>query len=317
MQNLLVRQSELRVLQQTAAGQQEELKAQLAEQGMRQSALRQACTEQNAAYDAAREQAQQAQEQFQQVQNQRDGFQKRYAHAVQALEAGKKQQEQAAFALREKRQRQRLLQDMERNMEGFGGSVKAVLRADGGRPRGVFGTVAQLITTDQKYGVALETALGGAMQNLIVENENAAKQWIRFLQQKHAGRATFLPLTSVRGKTLHETGLEQHEGFVDLACNLVRYEERFSGVVQFLLGRIVVAEDLDTATALAKAYQYRFRIVTLDGQVINAGGSFRRDTGTGTAGTGGFCCPAKGTAAVRTVTAANGSVAAAVPAGGI
>lgn len=274
LQNLLVRQSELRVLQQTAAGQQEELKAQLAEQGMRQSALRQACTEQNAAYDAAREQAQQAQEQFQQVQNQRDGFQKRYAHAVQALEAGKKQQEQAAFALREKRQRQRLLQDMERNMEGFGGSVKAVLRADGGRPRGVFGTVAQLITTDQKYGVALETALGGAMQNLIVENENAAKQWIRFLQQKHAGRATFLPLTSVRGKTLYETGLEQHEGFVDLACNLVRYEERFSGVVQFLLGRIVVAEDLDTATALAKAYQYRFRIVTLDGQVINAGGSF-------------------------------------------
>lgn len=94
------------------------------------------------------------------------------------------------------------------------------------------------------------------------------------MQQKHAGRATFLPLTSVRGKTLHETGLEQHEGFVDLACNLVRYEERFSGVVQFLLGRIVVAEDLDTATALAKAYQYRFRIVTLDGQVINAGGSF-------------------------------------------
>ena len=250
LQNLLVRQSELRVLQQTAAGQQEELKAQLAEQGMRQSALRQACTEQNAAYDAAREQAQQAQEQFQQVQNQRDGFQKRYAHAVQALEAGKKQQEQAAFALREKRQRQRLLQDMERNMEGFGGSVKAVLRADGGKPRGVFGTVAQLITTDQKYGVALETALGGAMQNLIVENENAAKQWIRFLQQKHAGRATFLPLTSVRGKTLYETGLEQHEGFVDLACNLVRYEERFSGVVQFLLGRIVVAEDLDTATAL-------------------------------------------------------------------
>ena len=193
---------------------------------------------------------------------------------MQALEEGRKNRDQAAFALREKRQRQKLLQDMERNMEGFGGSVKAVLRADGGKPRGVFGTVAQLITTDQKYGVALETALGGAMQNLIVENENAAKQWIRFLQQQRAGRATFLPLTSVRGRTLNETGLERHEGFIAMASELVRYDQRFSGVVQFLLGRVAVAEDLDSATALAKAYQYRFRIVTLDGQVINAGGSF-------------------------------------------
>ena len=112
------------------------------------------------------------------------------------------------------------------------------------------------------------------MQNLIVENENAAKQWIRFLQQQRAGRATFLPLTSVRGRTLNETGLERHEGFIAMASELVRYDQRFSGVVQFLLGRVAVAEDLDSATALAKAYQYRFRIVTLDGQVINAGGSF-------------------------------------------
>ena len=274
LQKLLVRQSELRVMQQTAAGQQEELKAQLTEQGMRQSALQQACSSQNMVYDAAREKAEQAKALFEQVQNQRAGFQKRYAHAVQALEEGRKNRDQAAFALREKRQRQKLLQDMERNMEGFGGSVKAVLRADGGKPRGVFGTVAQLITTDQKYGVALETALGGAMQNLIVENENAAKQWIRFLQQQRAGRATFLPLTSVRGRTLNETGLERHEGFIAMASELVRYDQRFSGVVQFLLGRVAVAEDLDSATALAKAYQYRFRIVTLDGQVINAGGSF-------------------------------------------
>ena len=273
-QTVQLRQSELRVMQQTAAGQQEELKAQLTEQGMRQSALQQACSSQNMVYDAAREKAEQAKALFEQVQNQRAGFQKRYAHAVQALEEGRKNRDQAAFALREKRQRQKLLQDMERNMEGFGGSVKAVLRADGGKPRGVFGTVAQLITTDQKYGVALETALGGAMQNLIVENENAAKQWIRFLQQQRAGRATFLPLTSVRGRTLNETGLERHEGFIAMASELVRYDQRFSGVVQFLLGRVAVAEDLDSATALAKAYQYRFRIVTLDGQVINAGGSF-------------------------------------------
>lgn len=274
LQQLYVQQSELRVMQQTTAGQQEELRAQLAEHIMRQNALKQACEAQTGTYQTAKSQAEQAETELQRVQNQRSGFQKRYANAVQALEEGRKRREQATFALREKRQRQKLLQDMERNMEGFAGSVKTVLRADGGKPHGVFGTVAQLITTDQKYGVAIETALGGAMQNLIVADESAAKQWIRYLAQNRAGRATFLPLTSVRGKQLTETGLERHEGFVDLACNLVRYDPKYADIVRFLLGRIAVAEDLDAATEIAKAHQYRFRIVTLDGQVINAGGSF-------------------------------------------
>ena len=274
MQQLLMQQSELRVMQETAAGQQQELRAQITEHAMRCHALGQAKETQQSAYQTAEQQAAQTAETLQQVQNRRDGFQRRYANSVQALENGKKQQEQAAFALREKRQRQKLLQDMERNMEGFAGSVKSVLRADGGKPHGVFGTVAQLITTNSRYGVALETALGGAMQNLVVADENAAKQWIRHLAKNRAGRATFLPLTSVRGRTLTESGLERHEGFIDLACNLVQYDPQYAEIVRFLLGRIVVAEDLDTATALARAYQYRFRIVTLDGQIINAGGSF-------------------------------------------
>ena len=274
MQQLLMQQSELRVMQETAAGQQQELRAQITEHAMRCHALGQAKETQQSAYQTAEQQAAQAAETLQQVQNRRDGFQRRYANSVQALENGKKQQEQAAFALREKRQRQKLLQDMERNMEGFAGSVKSVLRADGGKPHGVFGTVAQLITTNSRYGVALETALGGAMQNLVVADENAAKQWIRHLAKNRAGRATFLPLTSVRGRTLTESGLERHEGFIDLACNLVQYDPQYAEIVRFLLGRIAVAEDLDTATALARAYQYRFRIVTLDGQIINAGGSF-------------------------------------------
>ena len=216
MQQLLMQQSELRVMQETAAGQQQELRAQITEHAMRCHALGQAKETQQSAYQTAEQQAAQAAETLQQVQNRRDGFQRRYANSVQALENGKKQQEQAAFALREKRQRQKLLQDMERNMEGFAGSVKSVLRADGGKPHGVFGTVAQLITTNSRYGVALETALGGAMQNLVVADENAAKQWIRHLAKNRAGRATFLPLTSVRGRTLTESGLERHEGFIDL-----------------------------------------------------------------------------------------------------
>ena len=116
--------------------------------------------------------------------------------------------------------------------------------------------------------------MGGAMQNLIVADEQAAKQWIRFLAQHRAGRATFLPLTSVRGRTLSESGLERHDGFIGMAYDLVTYDPKYTEIVRFLLGRIAVAEDLDAATAIAKAYQYRFRIVTLDGQVINAGGSF-------------------------------------------
>ncbi|MCD8219892.1 MAG: chromosome segregation protein SMC [Ruminococcus sp.] len=274
LQALYVRQSELRVTQQSAAGQQEEIRAQLVEHAVRQNALQQTCSTQHATCEQAQKQAAQLQEQLSEIQNQQDGFQKRCASAVQALEAGKKRRDQAVFALREKRQRQKLLQDMERNMEGFSGSVKAVLRSDGGKPHGVCGTVAQLITTQQRYGVALETALGGAMQNLVVTDENATKQWIRFLAQHRAGRATFLPLTSVRGRTLTENGLDRHDGFVGMAYDLVQYDAKYTDIVRFLLGRIAVAEGLDSATEIAKAYQYRFRIVTLDGQVINAGGSF-------------------------------------------
>lgn len=274
LQQMFVRQSELRVMQQTAAGQQEELRARKTEQALKIVALKQSKEEQDSDYQQAKAQADAAAEKLQQVQNQRDGFQMRFSHAGIILEERKKNREQAAFALREKRQRQRLLQDMERNMEGFAGSVKAVLRADGGKPHGVFGTVAQCITTEQQYGVAIETALGGAMQNLIVADENAAKQWIRYLAQNRSGRATFLPLTSVRGKLLTENGLESHDGFVGIACDLVHYDKRYTDIVRFLLGRIVVAEDLDAAAEMAKAHQYRFRIVTLDGQVIHAGGSF-------------------------------------------
>ena len=150
LQQLYVRQSEVRVMHQTAAGQQEELRAQLAQHAIRQNALQQDADAQTAAYEAAKIQAAQAAQKLTEMQNQYAGFQKRYASAVEALEMGRKNREQAMFSLREKRQRQKLLQDMERNMEGFAGSVKAVLRADGGKPHGVCGTVAQLITTKQK-----------------------------------------------------------------------------------------------------------------------------------------------------------------------
>ena len=187
--------------------------------------------------------------------------------------------------LREKQQRRRLLQDLENSMEGFGRSIKEILRAGkSGRISGIHGSVAQLVSVKPEYGVAIETALGAAMQNIIVENEDIAKRCIRYLKEQRAGRATFLPLTSVRGKLLQEPGLSGEEGFVALAAELVACDARYEGVFRSLLGRIAVAEDIDCAAVIAKRYGYKFRIVTLDGQVINAGGSF---TGGSTAHSSG------------------------------
>ena len=193
---------------------------------------------------------------------------------------------QCSFALRDKKQRHRILSDLEKNMEGFSGSVKAIMRAVmKGQLGGMHGSVAQLIQVDSKYGVAIETALGAAVQNMIVENENAAKAGIRFLRDNRAGRATFLPLTSIRGRRLTEQGLEREPGFISVASDLVECDKQYREIAENLLGRIVIAENIDLATEMAKRRSFRFRIVTLDGQVINAGGSF---TGGSVQNTGGM-----------------------------
>ncbi len=185
---------------------------------------------------------------------------------------------------RQVQQKQRILHDLEQNMEGYAGSVRQVLKiAGGGRLGGVYGTVAQLITVEPRYGNAIETALGGALQNLVVENEDAAKRCIRYLKEIHGGRATFLPLTTIRGGVLREN-LNGISGFVAIACDLVGFEERYRNVMESLLGRIAVAEDIDSATLIAKKFGYRFRIVTLDGQVIHSGGSFTGGSAARSAG---------------------------------
>ena len=177
--------------------------------------------------------------------------------------------------LREKTQKLRLLSDLENSMEGFSRSVEQVIKAaKQGQMRGVLGSVAQLVTTKPEYSLAIETALGAALQNVVVENEDTAKRCIRYLKEQNAGRATFLPITSVKGKELSEQGLSDCDGYVALANELVSYDGKLSSIVSSLLGRTVVAEDIDLATVIAKKYSYRFKIVTLDGQVINAGGSF-------------------------------------------
>ena len=177
--------------------------------------------------------------------------------------------------LRELRGKVNFLNDLENSMEGFANSVKQIMKAKKhGQINGVFGSVAQLITVEGKYSTAIETALGGAMQYIIVDNEDTAKRSIRHLKETRSGRATFLPITSVKTREFKESGFESCEGFVAIASELVSADDKFSNIIKSLLGRIVIAEDIDLATLIAKKYGYRFKICTLDGQVINAGGSF-------------------------------------------
>lgn len=213
------------------------------------------------------------------------GLSKLHDVRAEKLAAAKKQLEDINFGIRDKDQRIRMLNDLENSMEGFAHSVKQVLKASKtGQLSGVYGSVAQLIKVDSQYSVAIETALGGALQNIIVENEDIAKRGIRLLQETKAGRATFLPITSVKGNRLNENGLDSCDGFIALAVDLVKFDAKLTGIYTSLLGRIVIAEDIDLATNIAKKYGYKFRIVTLDGQVINAGGSF---TGGSTAKSSG------------------------------
>lgn len=176
--------------------------------------------------------------------------------------------------INERQQRSKILTDLERNLEGFAYSVKSVLgEARRGMLQGVRGTVAQLIELPDRYAVAVETALGGSLQHIVVNDEGVAKKAIRFLKERRAGRATFLPLTSVKGYKVSQPGLDACGGYVGIASDLVSFAPEYRPVIENLLGKTVVVEDLDDAVSIAKQYGYRFRIVTLDGQLVNAGGS--------------------------------------------
>ena len=164
----------------------------------------------------------------------------------------------------------RLLTEMEKDYEGFSKAVKLVCQ---NRLRGVHGPVAGLMKTEQRYTVAIEIALGAGLQNIVVDREEDAKAAIGYLKQRDGGRATFLPLSAIRGEELRPNGVEREPGFVGIASRLVSFDPRYQGIFQNLLGRTVIVEDLDCGIGLARKYRSAFRIVTLDGQVINRGGS--------------------------------------------
>lgn len=216
----------------------------------------------------------QAQERVQSFSNTVRGYEMRLVSRKQRAEAAKQQSDRLNLDAQERARRARLLEELERNLEGFSQSVKTVMRESArGTLSGVHGPVSRLIQVPSRYAVAVETALGASMQNIVVGDEQDAKRAIGLLKQRDSGRATFLPLSTIRGTVLQETGLEDCPGFLGIAGALCGCDEKYTGILHSLLGRIAVAEDLDSAVAIAKRYHYRFRIVTLDGQVVNAGGS--------------------------------------------
>ncbi len=170
--------------------------------------------------------------------------------------------------------RRKLYHEMEREYEGYSKAVKTVMQeAARGVLKNIHGPVSKLLKTEDRCTVAVETALGAAMQYIVVSSEEDGKAAIDLLKRRDAGRATFLPLHTIQGRRLQERGVEDAPGFVGIAADLVDYDVRYDAIFQNLLGRTVVAENMDWAIAMARRFSSRFRIVTLDGQVLNAGGS--------------------------------------------
>lgn len=218
--------------------------------------------------------AEELRERLESLQNSKNGYLfklKSRSDKITEVESRQRNSEKLAG---EKLQRAQVLTDLEKNYESFNNSVKFVMKQAGaGALRGVIGPVSALIRTESRYSTAVEIALGAAIQNIVVQDETAAKRAIALLKERGAGRATFLPLTNIRANPIRESDLAARGGYVGLASELVQCEERYRAVMDSLLGRTVVAEDIDAAAAIAKAYGYRYRAVTLDGQVVNAGGS--------------------------------------------
>lgn len=215
-----------------------------------------------------------AAEKLEELNNVYAGFALRLRKAAEKEERLKEAYENKKLALLQKQSRLKFLEDTEKNMDGYQGSVKAVMREKArGTLRGIRGTVLQLISVKPEYTLAIETALGNSVQDIITETENDAKRAINMLKESNAGRATFLPLNAIKGRVLEEKGLDDQYGYINLAWELVKCDAEYKEIVRSLLGRIAVCEDLDCAIAMAKHFNYKFKIVTLDGQVINAGGS--------------------------------------------
>ena len=206
--------------------------------------------------------------------NSLEGYELKITSRKRKAEEVRQNYEKAALDAAEEARRAKILEDLERSYEGFANSVKAVMRESERKYlKGILGPVTKIISTKSDYAAAIETALSASIQNVVTETEQDAKNAINYIKKNNLGRATFLPVDVIKGSVISSKEFEKYEGFVGLACDLVSCESKFEGIKNSLLGRTLVAEDIDYAISIAKNINYRYKIVTLDGQVINSGGS--------------------------------------------
>ncbi len=207
-------------------------------------------------------------------QNSLNGYLLKLKNRKESVDEIKNSVDEMHLDIEAKKRKIQILEDLEKNMDGFSHPVKTVMKqATDGTLKGVFGPVLRLISVKDEYSVAIETALGTATQNIVVDTEATAKRAIEMLKRSNSGRATFLPVSSVKAKEFKDGDFEDKYGYVDVASNLVQCDEKFREIVNHLLSGTIVVEDIDSAIAIAKEFKYRVKIVTLDGQVVNLGGS--------------------------------------------
>ena len=264
------READLRGLEsslQENAQRQQELKADLDAGNAREAAAKQDL-------DSCRKELRKAQEDVTAANNTISGYTLRQDTRAKRRDELTAQQRELTAQLDSVQAKTKVFRAMERDYENYQKSVRMVMQeAQKGVLPNIHGPVSRLIRAEDDYTVAIEIALGGAMQQIVVDNEQDAKAAISYLKRTGGGRATFLPISTIRGKELTEKGLEKCRGYVGIASELVTTEKRYQGIIDNLLGRIVIVNDIDAAISMAKQYGNRFKIVTLDGQVVNPGGS--------------------------------------------
>lgn len=220
------------------------------------------------------EKCNQAKEKVAAIENSLEGYKLKLESKKRKASEQKSLADKLTLDAEDKIRKIRLLEELERNLEGFAQSVKVVMKeAERGTLSGIHGPVSRILKVEDEYSVAIGTALGSSMQNIVVETEEDAKKAIMLLKRKGVGRSTFLPLSTIRGNKLSYDGIETCKGFIGLASDLCSCDPKYEQIIVSMLGRIVVVENIDCAIAMSKKFGYKFRVVTLDGQVINAGGS--------------------------------------------
>ncbi len=213
-------------------------------------------------------------ERIDEYENSMEGYSLKVKSKNERAEKLREELEKLSRAADEKRSKAKMLSDLEKNMDGFSGAVKTVMKqSQANALPGIHGTLSQLISVNNEYSVAIEVALGAAMQNIVTSSESDAKKAILFLKQNNQGRATFLPISAIKPRFMEEKDLDDNFGFIDIASNLVDCDSQYKDIISNLLGRVMIVEDIDCAIGIAKRYKNRYKIVTLDGQVMNPGGS--------------------------------------------